>query len=188
MISSYNQKMPIFYKWRRVGYSIESIELFLPFHSIRVFIQICIKALFIDERLITSDSKGLFCSDYSKTTSLIEIQNSEIHRMDCQDLTGCEFSRKIIIFLFINNNLSMLSQIMFKVPPSIHLIEGDEDIDGKIYYKHGSTIAISPQHMHERRKKRSVVNNCYSYWKGCDTGKWISLDTSDGTGDHENFP
>ena len=42
--------------------------------------------------------------------------------------------------------------------------------------------------MSERRKKRSAVNDCNFYWNKCDVGKWISLDTSDGTGDHENYP
>ena len=73
------------------------------------------------------------------------------------------------------------------VPPSIDAIEGDQG-DGN--YSHflndeGFKLVIKNVSHHEGISKRSAINNCPS---NCESiGEWISMDTNDGTGDHENF-
>ena len=72
---------------------------------------------------------------------------------------------------------------IYLVPPSIDFIDGDENDS---LYEKRTTLAITDISDSTGRSKRSDINNCPTNCRY--QGNWTSLDTNDGTGDHENFP
>ena len=69
------------------------------------------------------------------------------------------------------------------MPPTIDFIDGDENDS---FFNKNTTLNITDFSDSTGRSKRSNRNDCPT---NCQyQGNWTSLDTNDGTGDHENFP